>query len=71
MTTNPDDMLNPAEVALWLRVSVSTLIRWRRESRKQGEKIGPSWVTLGHRTVLYRRGAVQEYLDSREQRADG
>lgn len=71
MTQNDDELLTPKEAAALLLVAVSTLVRWRRETRKTGKLCGPAWVTVGYRTVSYRRGAVQDYIRSREQRADG
>lgn len=68
---NDDPLLTPEEAAATLRVAVSTLIRWRRETRKRKEQIGPYWVELGRNTVAYRRSAVTSFIDSREQRADG
>ena len=70
MAQNDDELLTPEETAAELRVAVSTLVRWRRETRKRKEQIGPYWVQLPGR-VAYRRTAVTSYIDSREQRADG
>lgn len=71
MTPLDDDLLTPSEVATTLRVAVSTLTRWRRETRRSKTQVGPYWVMLGRNTVAYRRDTVQEYITSREQRADG
>ena len=54
-----------------LRVAVSTLVRWRRETRRLKEQRGPYWVQIGRNTVGYRRSAIDAFLTSREQRADG
>lgn len=66
-----DDLMTPQEVAALLRVATSTLVRWRRETRRQKTQVGPYWVILGHRTIAYRRSAVERFIDSREQRTDG
>lgn len=66
-----DDLMTPQEVAKLLGVATSSLVRWRRETRRRNEQIGPYWIILGHRTVKYRRSAVLQFIDSREQRADG
>jgi predicted DNA-binding transcriptional regulator AlpA len=71
MTHSDDELLTAQEAAAILRLAVSTLVRWRRETRRQKRQIGPYWVELGHRTVAYRRSAVTEFITSREQRADG
>lgn len=70
MTQNDDELLTPEEAAAELRISISTLVRWRRETRKRKEQIGPHWVQLPGR-VAYRRHALTGYITSREQRADG
>lgn len=54
-----DDWMSRAELALELGLSVDTLARW--ETRR----IGPACVRIG-RKVLYRRGAVQEWLREQE-----
>lgn len=59
-----DDWMSRANLAAELDLSVDTLARW--ESRR----IGPPCVRVGRR-VLYRRGAVQEWLRSQEDRAAG
>lgn len=71
MTHSLDDLLTPEETAKILRVAVSTLVRWRRESRRHGVLIGPPWTNITSITVRYRYGAIVEYAASREQRADG
>lgn len=70
MTENANDLFTPEEVAEKLRVAVSTLERWRRDTRKRKKQIGPYWVELPGR-VAYRREALNDYISSREQRADG
>lgn len=59
-----DDWMSRDDLAAELSVSVDTLSRW--ETRR----IGPPCVRVGRR-VLYRRGAVQEWLRSQEKRAAG
>lgn len=54
-----------------LLVAESTLKRWRRQTRKEKTQIGPHWVVLSRSRVGYRRSAIDAYLSSREQRADG
>lgn len=69
--TQSNDLLTPEEAADELGVAPSTLVRWRRETRRRQEQIGPAWVELTKITIRYRRGAIDEYASSREQRADG
>lgn len=57
-----DDWMSREELARELMLSVDTLARW--ETRR----IGPPCVRVGRR-VLYRRGAVQEWLRQQEERA--
>lgn len=57
-----DDWMTRDELAAELKLSVDTLSRW--ETRR----IGPPCVRVGRR-VLYRRGAVQEWLRQQEARA--
>lgn len=71
MTVRDNDLLTTEEVAKLLGVAVSTLIRWRRETRKEKKQTGPYWVQISHNVVKYRRGAVDDYIVSREQREDG
>lgn len=56
------DWMGRDELAAELGISVDTLSRW--ETRR----IGPPCVRVGRR-VLYRRGAVQDWLRSQEERA--
>ena len=56
-----DELMTPGEVARELRVSTSTLRRWRRE-RKGPE---PTWV--GER-VRYRRSDVKRWLEEENAR---
>lgn len=59
-----DDWMTRDELAAELKLSVDTLSRW--ETRR----IGPPCVRVGRR-VLYRRGAVQEWLRVQEDRSAG
>ncbi len=65
-STPADELLTPAQVAELLQVSTATLAAWRRIENR-----GPVSTRLGHRTVRYRRTAVEAFVASREQRADG
>lgn len=56
--------MTPIEVAARLGLKPSTLVEWRRRG------IGPASVRLGHRTVRYRRAAVEAYIAANE-RGDG
>ena len=47
----PDDMLTRQQVAAYFGVTILTIFRWGTEG-----KLSP--VTLGHRTVRYRRDDV-------------
>lgn len=71
MTPQDDPLHTPEEAAGILRMSESTLKRWRRETRKEKEQRGPHWVLLSRNRVRYRQSALDAYLKSREQRADG
>lgn len=57
-----DDWMSRDELARELSLSVDTLSRW--ETRR----FGPPCVRVG-RKVLYRRGAVQDWLVDQEKRA--
>ncbi|MGB3537894.1 MAG: helix-turn-helix domain-containing protein [Mesorhizobium sp.] len=57
-----DEWMSRAELAGELGISEDTLSRW--ETRR----IGPPCVRVG-RKVLYRRGAVQDWLKAQEDRA--
>lgn len=71
MTPQDDPVHTPEEAAAILRMSESTLKRWRRETRKEKEQRGPHWVQLSRSRVGYRHSALDAFLKSREQRADG
>ncbi|QUE25311.1 helix-turn-helix DNA binding domain protein [Microbacterium phage Fizzles] len=71
MTPQDDPVLTPEEAAAALRMAESTLKRWRRQTRKERRQIGPHWVQLSRSRVGYRRSAIDAYLATREQRADG
>jgi predicted DNA-binding transcriptional regulator AlpA len=55
------EVLTEAEVSEWLGLSQPTLSRLRRTGS------GPAFVRLSARRIGYRRGAVQTWLDEREQ----
>lgn len=50
-------LLKPAEAARILRISVSTLERWRRTGR------GPAYLCLSNRMFRYRQEDVKEWAD--------
>lgn len=56
METTGRDMMNIHEVCELLRVSRTTLWRWRRDG------VGPEPVQVGPRTLRYRRAEVEAYL---------
>ncbi|MBB1492004.1 helix-turn-helix domain-containing protein [Paracoccus sp. MC1854] len=56
---NSTNHLKPADVAALLGVSPRTLSRWH------AQRVGPARCKLG-RTVLYRRTAVEAWLESNE-----
>lgn len=70
MAENDDELMTPEETAELLRVAVSTLVRWRRETRKRKEQVGPYWVQVSYGTVAYRRSTVREFIDRSEVRAE-
>jgi predicted DNA-binding transcriptional regulator AlpA len=53
---NTQEPLSPAEAAKLLRISQDKLQKMRSAGT------GPEYVRLGHRTVLYERGAVLAWL---------
>lgn len=55
-----DDWMSRTELARTIGLTTDTLARW--ESRR----IGPPCVRVG-RTVLYRRGAVKDWLITQEE----
>lgn len=52
-----DELLTSTEVAVWLKVSRSSLCRWRQEGR------GPRVVWLSGGCPRYRRSDVIAWLD--------
>ena len=56
-----DMLVAPSQLAAYLKVSNSTLERWRRT----GE--GPPFVKLGRRIVAYQPSSIQKWLKSGEQ----
>ena len=57
LAEDDDDLLTPAELREWLKVSESTMNQWRWLNR------GPRWIKVG-RHVRYPRAAVREWLDA-------
>lgn len=55
-----DPLLNQAELAQALRVSIATARRWRKR------RTGPAWVCLPTGQVRYRKSAVDAFLIARE-----
>ncbi len=53
-----EEFLTPAEAAKVLRISSRTLARWREDNQ------GPAYSKLGRR-ILYRRDAVQQWVNTR------
>lgn len=58
---NTRELLTEAEVSEWLGLSQPTLSRHRRRGT------GPAFVRLSTRRIGYRRGAVEAWLNEREQ----
>lgn len=56
-TTMTDDLMTSDEVAAWLRVSTSTLCRWRQDGK------GPRVLWLSDTCPRYRRTDVLAWLD--------
>jgi hypothetical protein len=56
---HPDDLLTSNETARAVHGSPRTLESWRRKG------IGPPFIRVGGRRVLYRWGDVLAYLNSR------
>lgn len=61
MTSLLSDYLDEDQMAHELGVTKRTLAMWRNKRR------GPAWTKLG-RKVVYRRGAVAEWITSQEQK---
>jgi transposase-like protein len=61
----PEGWDEEEETARYLNVAVSTLKRWRRQTRKTGRQIGPpfSYTGLG-RGPIYHREKLQAWLQS-------
>ena len=56
---NPDDLISSNELADVLKVSLRLPESWRLQG------VGPKYIRVGGRRVLYRWGDVTEYLNSR------
>jgi len=63
--TEKNDLLTPEQVAEILGVKPTTVQTWR------ARRVGPPYIRVGHRTVRYSAAALQEWLESREQRPNG
>jgi predicted DNA-binding transcriptional regulator AlpA len=61
MAKQGEELLTEAEVARWLRVSVSSLKRLRLS----GE--GPPSINVSKRAIRYKRADVEEWLRQRAQ----
>jgi excisionase family DNA binding protein len=60
MTTTPERLLLPQEVADWLGIPLQTLYSWRVDT---GERRGPTGIKIG-RHLRYRRADVEAWLDT-------
>ena len=56
MMTDQSDRLWAGEAAKYLRVSRSTLAKWRMRNE------GPSWHRCGPRLVYYRKSEIDRWL---------
>jgi predicted DNA-binding transcriptional regulator AlpA len=52
-----DDILTSGEVAKWIRISESTLCRWRQRG------IGPHAIWMAPTCPRYRRSDVEKWLE--------
>jgi predicted DNA-binding transcriptional regulator AlpA len=55
-----DELLSTADVCAWTRCSFPTVCRWRDKG------IGPAYIRLGQRRIVYRAAAIREWLRSQE-----
>lgn len=55
-----DELLTPAELSAWLKISAATIKQWRHRG------VGPHGFVLGRR-VRYRRSVVEKWLRDQEQ----
>lgn len=55
---NDDRPMGTTEAAQYIGKSVQTLAQWRYAG------IGPQFVKIGRRTVLYRRRDIDEWLEA-------
>lgn len=55
-----DPVMRPKVAAETLGVSEATLAKWRMRN------YGPIFYRLGHRTIVYRRSAIERWLGTRE-----
>ena len=54
-------LLRPDEVTRMLRISNTTLARWRQNGK------GPAFIRLGYNRVVYRRSDVERWLIERKE----
>lgn len=59
---HPTEMLTDLEVAGALKMSRQTLANWRSEGR------GPRFIKVGGRSVRYRRGDVEAWIEEQGRR---
>lgn len=57
-------LLTTKQAAAELGLSEAALIDWRTRSRAGKPSTNLPWIQLGHRTIRYRRGAVQDFIAS-------
>ncbi len=55
----PEDYLTDAQLCLMVNVTPRTTNQWRRDG------VGPAYVRVGPRRILYRRRDVETWLSSR------
>lgn len=64
-TSASERLLSTAQVADWTGVSQNTLRFWRWDGR------GPRWFRLGPKTVKYKTGDVQQWVDAQYAEING
>jgi predicted DNA-binding transcriptional regulator AlpA len=60
--TNQSELLTEVEVAGILKMKRQTLRNWR------GQRVGPRFIKLRDRSVRYRRGDVEEWIEEQASR---
>ncbi|OCL95532.1 helix-turn-helix transcriptional regulator [Aliarcobacter thereius] len=58
MNSENKNWLNTKELSKYLKVSITQLEIWRRES------FGPSYLRLGKRRILYPKSAIADFIVS-------